>query len=346
MIKRDARKLNQETQEEIRVRAIKLILSGKTHQEVSELLEVSRQIVTIWFGIYKEGGMKALRKKTRGRREGNKRISQLEQEVQAKRWIIEKTPDQLKLKFALWTRQAVLELIEEKFGIKLSIRCIGHYLNRWGFTPQKPIKRAYEQQPKEVQKWLKETYPMIEKRAVNESCEIHWGDETGVNSHANICKGYSPKGQKPVLFTPGKKFSASMISTVTNKGILRFLIYDKALDVAIFLRFLNQLLHGSSKKIFLIVDNLRVHHAIKVRSWLEKHNDEIEIFYLPSYSPEKNPDEYVNQDIKGHIRKQKMPTNQNEMKMTLKNYMKKLQNNKSKVASFFNHKEVLYAKTA
>jgi transposase len=268
------------------------------------------------------------------------------QESQIKKMIKDKTPDQLKLSFALWTRKAVIELVEQEFEIKIPIRTMGEYLKRWGYTPQKPLKRAYEQQPKIVKKWLKETYPYIERKAKQEKAEIHWGDETGISSHANVARSYAPKGKTPVIRSMGRKISSSMISTVTNTGKVRFMIFEKAMNVSIFLKFLRQLIKGNKRKIFLIVDNLRVHHAKKLKPWLKENLKKIEIFYLPSYSPERNPDEYVNQDIKIHMRNKPIAKSKEEMNRTLNRYMRTLQKKPLKVKNFFNHKDVQYAKAA
>jgi transposase len=344
MKNKDGRKLTQETQEELRMRSVKLVLLGRTHEEVSEVMGFRRQVITKWYGKYKEGGFKALKKQTRGRRLGGNRRLSMSQESRTKQLIKDKTPDQLKLGFALWSRQAVSEVIEQEFGIKLPIRTMGEYLKRWGYTPQKPLKKAYEQQTKAVKKWLKESYPAILKKAKTEKAEIHWGDETGINNQPNVPRGYAPKGKTPVLTRLAKRFSSSMISTITNQGTLRFMIYDGALNTDKFKKFLTQLIKVSPHKVILIVDNLRVHHAKKLKPWLEEHSKKIELFFLPSYSPEKNPDEYLNQDLKGHLRNKPMSKSKKEMNSNLSRYMKSLQKTPKKIINFFNHKEVQYAK--
>jgi len=258
--------------------------------------------------------------------------------------LVDKTPDQLKLPFALWTRKAVQEAIAQHYGVKLPIRTVGEYLHRWGFTPQKPVKRAYEQQPERVKKWLDEEYPSIALKAHEEGAEILWGDETGISSEDNRGRGYAPKGQTPVVYGPGKRFSASMISAINNQGKLQFMVYEGGLRVETFLRFLRRVIKDVKRKIFIIVDNLRVHHARKVQKWVEKHKDRIEIFFLPPYSPEHNPDEYMNQDVKAHLRKKPMPHSDRELKSGLRSYMRRLQWKTDKVAHFFDHELVRYAK--
>lgn len=287
----DARKLSQEAQEALRLRAIKMVLEdGKSRREVADLLGVSRYAVSGWALKYQQGGQQAVSKKKRGRRSQDMAALKPHQCAIIVNLITDRCPDQLKMPFMLWAREAVGMLIEQRFGIKLAVRSVGNYLKRWGFTPQKPIKRAYERQDKAVKVWLDETYPKIAARAKAEGAEIHWGDEAGFRSDHQTGTSYSPKGKTPVIRSPGKRFRVNMISTVTNKGTLRFMLFEETFTVDVFLKFLKRLVKGSEGKIFLILDNMRVHHAKALKPWLDENKDKIELFYLPSYSPELNPD--------------------------------------------------------
>ena len=344
MEKRDARKISSEAQYELRCRCLRMLRQGMKQVEVASILEVSRTSVVRWWRSYRREGMKGLKVKKRGRRYGQKRRLDREQERSIQRMLVDKTPDQLKLPFALWTRKAVQEAITQHYDVKLPIRTVGEYLYRWGFTPQKPVKKSYEQQPERVKKWLDEEYPGIARKAREEGAEILWGDETGISSEDNRGRGYAPKGQTPVVYGPGKRFSASMISAINNQGKMRFMVYEGALRVDTFLKFLRRVIKDTGRKIFIIVDNLRVHHAKKVQKWVEKHKDRIEIFFLPPYSPEHNPDEYMNQDVKAHMRKKPAPRSDRELKRGLRSYMKHLQWKTDKVARFFEHENVNYAK--
>ncbi len=289
-------------------------------------------------------GWNGLIPKKRGRRYGQKRRLDREQESSIQRMLVDKTPNQLKLPFALWTRKAIQEAIAQHYGVKLPIRTVGEYLHRWGFTLQKPVKRAYEQQPERVKKWLDEEYPGIALKAHEEGAEILCGDETGISSEDNCGRGYAPKGQTPVVYGPGKRFSASMISAINNQCKLQFMVYEGALRVETFLKFLRRVIKDAQRKIFIIIDNLRVHHAKKVQKWVEKHKDRIEIFFLPLYSPEHNPDEYINQDVKANLQKKPMPHSERELKPGLQSYMRRLQWKTDKVARFFDHVLVRYTK--
>ncbi|WP_444916185.1 IS630 family transposase [Microbulbifer sp. TRSA007] len=209
--------------------------------------------------------------------------------------------EQLKLNYALWTCKTFMELIEREFGIKMSIRTVGDYLKRWDFTPQKPAIRAYEQNPKVVKKWMEEDYPYIKQRAKKEGAEIYWGDETDIRSDCQHERGYAPKGKPPIVKLTAKRASLNMILAITNQGTVRFQIYEGSMNADRLIGFLKRLIKTAGRKVYLILDNLRVHHARVIKAWLSEHEDEIEKFYLSSYSPELNPDEYLNFDLKGGV---------------------------------------------
>lgn len=206
--------------------------------------------------------------------------------------------------YALRRRGAVLELIESRFGIRLQVRTMGKYLvARWGFTPQKPIRRAYEQSPAAATKWLEQDYPIIAARAKFEGVEVHRRDKTGLRYDDVRGRSYVPKGETSVVRVNSKREGLSIISTVTNKGQMRWKMIEGAPNADILIDFLGRLIKGASKKIFLILGNLRVHHSKPVRAWPAQHHGQIEMFYLPSYSPKLNPDEMANADIKQAVTK-------------------------------------------
>lgn len=203
--------------------------------------------------------------------------------------------------FALWNRAAVGQLVQAQCDVKLPVRTVGHYLKRWGFTPQKPIKKAYEQRPEAVRQWLDDEYPAIAARAKQEGAEIHWGDETGLRSDDVRGRGYAPKGQTPVVRVTNKREGLSLISTVTNQGKVRWKVFEGALNATLLTDFFKRLIKDAGRKVFVILDNLKVHHARVVKQWLALHTEQIEVFYLPSYSPELNPDECLNADLKAAV---------------------------------------------
>lgn len=224
------------------------------------------------------------------------------QEKEVRRLIADKMPDQLKLPFALWTRKAVAQLLEMRFGLKLPVRTMGEYLKRWGFTPQKPIKKAYEQNPMKVKRWLKKEYPAIAAQARTEGAEIYWGDQTGVNNQPNAPRGYAPRGQTPTVSQRSKRFGFSVMSAVNNRGSARWMVYKGALHAALLIKFMERLVRQmKGRKVYLILDNLRVHHSAPVKAWLEEHQAQIVVHHLPSYSPELNPDERLNRALKSKL---------------------------------------------
>ncbi|MCP4050948.1 MAG: IS630 family transposase, partial [bacterium] len=294
-----------------------------------------------WTKKYKQEGIKGLSKKKQGRPRSSGKLKGW-QASWISRAITDQCPDQLKLPFMLWTREAVQQLIKDKFDIEYSLPTISRLLKKWGFTLQKPLRFAYERNDQKIAQWVKVEYPSIKRQAQKENAEIHWGDEMGIRFDDQAGRSFSKKGKTPVIKKTGKRFKCNMISTVTNSGKNRFMIYQDSFTVEVFLKFLRRLIYKADRQIYLIVDNHKVHHAYKVQDWLEKHKDKISIFYLPPYAPELKPDELLNQDVKSNAVKHRKPENTNHLKKALKSYMCKIQKSPTKVADFFKKKEVAY----
>ncbi len=286
MEKRDARKLKISAQQELRERGVKMREQGMDYKDIGQILDVHHTTVSTWYAKYKRDGKDGIKIKYRGRKEGDKKTLNPSQEAQIIKRLIDTTPKQLKFKYVLWTREAVKKLIKHEFGVDMPISTVGKYLQRWEFTSQVPIKRAYERNDKAVQAWLANTYPQIEKQSKEENAEIQWADETACVSLPSIIKGYAPKGKTPVMEHTAKRFKINMISSITNRGKLRFMVYEQNMDASLFITFLERLIASSDKKIFLILDNLRIHHAKLVKAWAEEHQKDIALFYLPAYSPD------------------------------------------------------------
>ena len=339
----DLRKQPDDVRNHLRKQAIRLIKAGKTQQEIADNFGVHLNTVGGWWRIYQKEGRNALHVNKRGLKSGQGRVLTAEQEKEIQKMIIDKTPDQLKLPFVLWDRKAVKELIQSQYGVNVAIRTIGDYLLRWNFSPQRPVKRAYEQQPKTVRRWLDEVYPEIQIKAKQENAEIHWGDETGFRNDHHYGRGYSPRGKTPVVHLSAKRVSTNMISSITNQGKVRFMIYSKSMNAQVLIKFLKRLIKSSDRKIFLILDNLRVHHAIRVREWLDGKEDELEIFFLPSYSPELNPDEYLNNDIKQGIHSKTLFRDKESLKKGVLSHMRMLQKMPKRVMNYFKHPKIAYA---
>lgn len=343
MEKEDVRKLTPSAQEQLRKQAVRLWKRGEKYSEISRVIGAHRDSVSKWCKAYAKDGLKGLVSKRRGIRTGQNRTLSMDQEEEIQGLLVDKVPDQFKLAFALWTRQAVQELIKIQFGVDMPIRTVGGYLMRWGFTPQKPLKQAYEQRPLDVRKWLDEEYPKIAQRAKKEGAEIHWGDETGVRGDCQHGRGYAPKGKTPVIRLSVRRASINMISSITNQGKVRFMIYTDNMNADMFIKFLKQLMKGADKKIFLILDNLRVHHAKVVKAWVQDYTDKIELFFLPAYSPERNPDEYLNCDLKAAVHSQSPARSTDKLKKMVRSHMMKLQKLPARVMSYFKHPKIAYA---
>ena len=285
--------LGQEEQYQIRKSIIRLSKEGKRSKEIAEILDVSLRHVQNTLKNYADGGMAAIKRKTRGRRFGARRTLTPEQEKEIQRILVDKTPEQLRFKECMWNRKNIAELIRSKYGINMPASTLGVYLARWGFSVQRPVKRAYKQDEEQRKNWVELEFPGITDRAKEEGAEIFFGDETGLQNQATCLRGYAPIGQTLVVRAETKHIKTNMLSAISNRGKLRFVLYKDNMNADMFIDFMRRLVHDSRKKVFLVLDNLRVHHAKEVSAWLEKHREDIEVFYLPSYAPEHNPDELL-----------------------------------------------------
>jgi len=278
-----------------------------------------------------------------GRPQGVKRALSRSEEGKAQTLICGKFPEQLQLPFALWTRAAVREMIRVRFAVKLSVRAVGDYLARWGYTPQKAARRAYERDDAAVRAWLTHQYPALVQRAKREGAEISWGDETGIRSDEGRHRGFAPKGKTPLIRIAARRRSLSLIAAVTNQGKVRFMIYKGALSPRLLIVFMRRLIKDAKRKVFLILDNLRVHKAAEVCDWLDAHRDAIEVFFLPPYSPELNPTEYFNGDLKGTVQRAIPARNELELKRNLLGHSRSIQKSPARVRNYFEHDAIRYA---
>jgi transposase len=339
----DARKVSKEVQQELRNQIIRLRRQGRTNREIAQVVGVSEPHASSMWHKYQKGGITAVRVKIRGRRIGEKKTLSDEQEREIQRLVIDKMPDQLKLPFALWTREAIRQLIQQRVGIVMPIRTVGEYLKRWGFTVRKPIKRAYEQNPEEVRRWLQEQYPAIAAQAKRDKAEIYWGDETGIQTTAHRARGFAPKGKKPILRISAKKSTVSMVSAINNEGQMRFMMYKKGMTAKLLIKFMQRLIKDAKRKVYLILDNLRSHHSKEVKKWVQEHQNEIALYHLPSYSPELNPDEYLNNDLKGRVHAGVPARSEEELRRKTLSHMKSIAKRPHHVKKFFKHPSASYA---
>ena len=344
MEKENAAKQTLEQLHERRKQVVRLHKKGIKIMQIVAMTGLSYPPVRAAIDLFDSGGWAAIRPSSRGRSRGDGRVLSAVQEDVIQRLIIDKRPEQLKMDFSLWSRAAVGQLIEQEFGIKLQVRSIGKYLTRWGFTPQKPIKRAYEQSPEAVQNWLQGEYPAIEQRARAEGAEIHWGDETALVNTDVRGRSYAPAGKTPVAMAiGGTRQKLSMIATVTNQGKTRWMIIDEAFDADKLIEFLQSLVKDAGRKVFLILDNLRVHHSRLVKAWVAEREDQIELFYLPSYSPQLNPEERLNADLKQEMGKRVSVRTKAKLRDAANEHMTRLEANPERVMSYFQDRRVRYA---
>lgn len=311
-------------------------------QEVAaELFGVTRQAVGKWVAAYRQGGVRALRAHRRGRPPGGTLLPW--QAAQVVRAVVDRHPDQLKLPFYLWTREAVAELIEQRFGIRLSVWTVGRYLAHWGFTPQKPVRRAFEQDTEAVRRWLEEEYPAIRKQAKSEKAEIYWGDEMGLRSDCAAGRTYGRRGQTPVVPGTGARFGCNLISAITNRGRLYFMVFRIRFRAGVLLSFLRRLVKQVQRKVFLILDGHPVHRARKVKEWAEEGGHPIRLFYLPGYSPDLNPDEMVNNDVKTNAVGRRRARDREELVANVRGYLRGRQRRPDVVRAYFQEEHVRYA---
>lgn len=339
---KDARLLSPDAQESLRIRVVSAIEEEElTVASAAKIFGVSRQAIYNWLSRKDAAGARGLKARKRGPR----KISRLapHQAATTVRCIADRYPDQLKLPYALWTREAVQALIRKRFGIDVSVWTVGRYLKRWGLTPQKPLRRAFEQDPEAVRQWLQEEYPQIAAAAKREKAQIHWGDEMGLRSDHQTGTSYGRKGQTPVIPGTGQRFRCNMISTITNRGKLAFMVFQERFTARVFIEFLRRLIRHATQRVFLIVDGHPVHRSAAVKRWLREHADAIEMFRLPPYSPELNPDELLNQDVKSNALGRQRPMNLKDMIKMVRAYLQSTQKRPDVVCSYFREAHVCYA---
>jgi len=341
MSQQDTRTLSPSGQEAVRFRVVGAVRNGMSKSEAARVFCVSRTSIDAWLAKVAAGNINSLKSKKRGRKAGT-RLKGHEASCVV-RTITDRCPDQLKMPFALWTRAAVQELLSDRFGMSVSVWTVGRYLKRWGFTPQKPLRRAYEQDPVAVKRWLACEYPAIQRRAKSENAEIHWGDQMGLRSDHQTGTTYSRRGCTPVVRGTGKRFGCNMMSSITNHGTLRFMVFKRRFTAEVMVAFCKRLIRTVRQKVYLILDRHPVHRSRVVQAWLARHRARIEVFLLPGYSPELNPDELLNQDVKSNGAGRRRPATQEELVNNIRSYLRGTQRQPEIVRNYFKGKHVTYA---
>jgi transposase len=339
----DARQLSDEVLEALRLRGLRGCELGFTETEVADLLGVSRETVSRWWSAYTAGGVAALPQQRSGRPRGSGCTLRAAQATHLQQLIDSHSPEDLAIAAPLWNRRAVRNLIRKEFGLVIPVRTVGEYLKRWGYTAKRPRRHARDQDPAEVRAWLRQTYPALEARAFREGAEIHWGDEMGVAADEQPGYGYARRGQAATVEVPESHIRVNLISTVTNAGAVQFMTYRQSMTAVLFIVFLRRLLQTTSRKILLIVDRLPAHEAEEVETWAAAHRERLELFYLPRRAPELNPDEYLNNDLKGTVNAEGLPHNKGELQARIEAFMHKLMQLPEHIMNYFQHPKTQYA---
>jgi transposase len=336
----DGRKLKHEVLTELRKRAVARVQSGESPEVVVRAMGFSRACIYNWLAMYRAGGWDALDARKRGGRPRklNGRIIRWVYRV-----VVGSNPRQYKFPFALWTRNAIATLIYQRFDIRLSANSVGRLLAQLGITPQKPLWRAYQQDPERVRQWVEEEYPSIAREAKQLGAEIWFGDESGLRSDFHAGTTWGRKGQTPVVRTTGTRYRLNMLSVVNRRGRMRFMIEKSRLNGEVICRFLDRLMVGSSKPIFLIWDGHPNHKSTKVAGKVRSYKGKLRLYLLPGYSPELNPGEGVWREVKSHRLGRVGVFAFADMKSKALGALRHLARRPDKIRSFFRTKSTLYA---
>jgi transposase len=340
MEKLDGRKLDHKTREAIRIRAIQMIESGESPEVVVKTLGFHRSCVYAWLALYSQGGIEALKFKGIPGRQPSLSGEQLKKLYSI---IAEKNPLQLKFELALWTRSMVRRVIIDRFKVTLSESQVGRLLRQMGMSPQRPLHRAYQRDPERVAKWLNEEYPAIRALANEEGAQIFFGDEAGVRSDYHSGTTWGPKGETPIVETTGARFGVNLISAISSKGQMRFMLVDGKMTCANFIKFLKRLIDKQNTPVFLIVDGHPTHKAKAVMQFVASTNGQLRLYCLPPYSPDLNPDELVWNHVKNHKIGREAIMGANQMKSRALSILRSLQKVPAKIKGFFRKPSLCYA---
>jgi transposase len=342
MEKLDGRKISPEAIEQIRIRAVKRVQQGESPEVVIATLGFSRACIYNWLARYRSGGWHALRSGTHSGRPKKLSGNQI---AWIYKTIRDKDPLQLKFSFALWTRSIVTRLIRKQFNLKLSESSVGRLLHQMGFSCQKPLYRAYQQDPEAVEHWKKTVFPQIKKRAKKLGATIYFEDESGIRSDFHAGTTWAPKGKTPVINVTGARFSTNMVAAISTRGHLRFMVNQGTVTADVICDFLKRLMHNAQHPVFLIWDGHPTHKSKKVRECIESYDGKLEVYFLPSYSPELNPTEQVWRSVKNHGVGRKSVFGPDQLKSAVTGCLRRLQKIPKIVIAFFKNPDCNYALT-
>ena len=337
------KKMDASAQEALRMRVVNAVAEGMSQSEAARTFKVGVRSVNRWMRRVAKAGARSVAAKRRGRQPGEAGKLTARQAQRIERLIIGKLPDQLHLPFYLWTREAVRRLIKREYGVSVSLSTVGNYLKAWGMSPQRPVRRAYERDEAGIAHWIAHDYPRIAQEAKDERARIYWGDEAGFRSDDVRGRSFAPRGLTPQIAATGKRFGCNMISALTNRGALSFMVFTGRFVTAVFLSFLQRLIkHAQGRKVYLIVDSHPVHTAKAVEHFVAANENYIRLIFLPGYAPELNPDELINHDVKQAVGKHR-PRDKAQLQSAVRAWMHRRQQQPHVVRNFFNHEHVRYA---
>ena len=338
----DARSLPATAQQALRQRVIAALEGQRLGvTAAARLFGLHRSTVSRWYSAYRRDGPDALLSRRRGRKP--KAPLRPDQESHLLDVVRTRTPDQLDLAETLWTRAAVAAWAARELGVARSVWVWGRLLRRCGFTPQKAARRAYERNPDEVERWLQVEYPRLAQQAQSEGAEIHWLDEAGLRSDCSVGRGYAPRGRTPVRRIPGRRFAVNYIATVARSGLLRFLVFGGRLTAVVFITFLTRLLANRPTKVWVILDNHPTHRGRAVTQWAHQQGDRLRLVFLPGYSPELNPAEYLNNDVKANAQRRGRARTERSLLKKVRSYLFATQFRAEYVCAYFRAVAVRYA---
>lgn len=338
----DARTLEPSALHLLRRQVVQAVRGGMSQTDAARTFRASLRAVSKWRRLDREGGLRALTLKRRGRRPGAGYLN-AKRAGRIRSLIVGKLPDQLKLPFYLWTRAAVARLIAREYGIDVSLVTVGRYLQAWGLSPQKPVRRAYERKEAAIARWLRQEYPAIARQARRDKATIYWGDEMGLRSDHVTGTSYAPVGHTPVIRATGQRFGCNMLSAITNKGALAFRVFQGKFKAPVFVEFMKRLLKQIDGRIYLIVDGHPVHRSGTATRFAAIHSSRLRLIRMPGYCPELNPDELLNQDVKTNGLGKSRPTNRTELMATVRRHLYRRQKQPQVITNLFREKHVRYA---
>lgn len=321
------------------MRAIEQVAAGAHPEQVAVMLGFHKNTVYGWLAKAREGGKDALKAKAVPGRPPRLSATQISRLYG---FVAGVDPRQLSFDFALWTREMVREVIAREFGVKLSVVSVGRLLRTMGMSPQRPLHRAYQQDPDAVQAWKTERFPAIRAEARKAGATVYFADEAGIRSDYHAGTTWAPVGRTPVVANTGARYSINMLSAVSAQGALRFMLHDGTVNAAVFIEFCKRLLNDAPGPVFLVVDGHPSHRAKAVTTFVTSTDGRLRLFFLPGYSPQLNPDEWVWKNVKHDRIGKTGVTSKDDLKTKATGALRRLQKLPALVRGFFRDPNLTY----